>query len=360
MTGGLINLNANPLVTTPFDITGAHELSVSNGALPETTVYPTNSATSALVLDLLLSDGGVDTLASTVTELRFDTSLSTADINDGSFTLHATGLPLAGLAANVVGNELVFSGLNIVVGNGVGTDVELRFTPVGGSLGSSDGDYYRVSIDQSDISVLTTGSQVTTSSASNGSGMEIDVVASKLTIGIQPGNGTAGLILTTQPTVFATDAFGNHDLDYTGLATAFIENDSSPNGAYLDGSNQRTMIGGFALYVDLRIDEAAMGYTLRFTAPGLAPAISTPFDISPSTASTMRIETQPGNGVAGMNLSTQPQLVIEDAFGNTVDDTGTQVSAVISTDPHGAAVLQGAAMIPSMNGIVDFTDLRID
>ena len=114
---------------------------------------------------------------------------------------------------------------------------------------------------------------------------------------------------------------------------------------------------GVATFTNLEIDKAGDGYTLDFTATGLVPATSGPFNVSAGTATQLGIQTQPGNGIAGLALSPQPVIAIQDQFGSVVtSDSTTEVTAAIETNPEGGT-LSGTLTVEAVNGVVTFTNL---
>src|SRR5207247_840048 len=65
----------------------------------------------------------------------------------------------------------------------------------------------------------------------------------------------------------------------------------------------------------LSSDTIGSGYTLTATAASLTPATSSPFNITQNPASQLGFTTQPGGGIVGTPLSTQPVVKAQDSFG---------------------------------------------
>ena len=69
---------------------------------------------------------------------------------------------------------------------------------------------------------------------------------------------------------------------------------------------------------------------------------------------------QPGNGVAGSALSTQPKVTVQDAYGNTVSvDNSSVVALAIGTNPS-SGVLSGTLTSTVVSGVATFSGLSIN
>jgi len=69
--------------------------------------------------------------------------------------------------------------------------------------------------------------------------------------------------------------------------------------------------------------------------------------------------TQPGGGATGQNLSPQPTVKLEDAFGNVITTAGGDAVTVSLTTP-GGATLGGTRTVTLVNGVATFTNLSVD
>ena len=183
--------------------------------------------------------------------------------------------------------------------------------------------------------------------------------ATQLAVQTQPAGATGGTAFTAQPVVEIQDQFGNVvTSDSTTDVTAAINN--NPGTGVLGGTQTVMASDGVATFTNLEIDKAGDGYTLDFTATGLVPATSGPFNVSAGTATQLGIQTQPGNGIAGLALSPQPVIAIQDQFGSVVtSDSTTEVTAAIETNPEGGT-LSGTLTVEAVNGVVTFTNLEVD
>ena len=104
----------------------------------------------------------------------------------------------------------------------------------------------------------------------------------KLGIATQPGGGSVGELFLTQPVILIQDAQGNLiDDDSTTKITVVIGDDGSPNtDAELGGVKEVVASFGVAVFTDLSIDKAGVGYTLVFISDSGHTSIeSVPFNI---------------------------------------------------------------------------------
>lgn len=131
---------------------------------------------------------------------------------------------------------------------------------------------------------------------------------------------------------------------------------SNPTGATLAGTLTRPTVGGLASFGDVSLTTAGQGYTLVATSPGLLPAESVPFDITPDTVSLV-VLTQPSTADAAAPFSPTVQVALQDGFGNRVDGT---VTAALGTDPTGGvAALTGTLSVATVDGVATFSDLAV-
>jgi hypothetical protein len=102
-------------------------------------------------------------------------------------------------------------------------------------------------------------------------------------------------------------------------------------------------------------------YTLAATSGSLTGATSSPFNIAAGSASKLAFTTSPSNSTGGVAFGTQPVVLIQDAFGNTVisDSTSSVTLAVTSgTGTSGAALTCTPAT--AINGVASFAGCKID
>jgi hypothetical protein len=83
--------------------------------------------------------------------------------------------------------------------------------------------------------------------------------------------------------------------------------------------------GGVARFTDLFLGGLPEGgpFRLHFSAPGLRPVVSAPFENLLGPPFALAVALQPGNAIAGGALSVAPEVRVLDQGGNLVPDGGT-------------------------------------
>jgi hypothetical protein len=164
----------------------------------------------------------------------------------------------------------------------------------------------------------------------------------------QPGNTTAGQVLSPPVTVQILDIFGNPLTTGSSVVSLAL----SP-AASLGGTTKRASAGGAATFNDLVVTKAGT-YRLTATVPGLPAALSQPFTVGAAAASRLVFVTQPATITAGGLL---PPIVVQlvDQFGNPAARAGVAVTLNISS-----GVLFGTrTLTTNAQGRVVFTNLRV-
>ena len=184
-------------------------------------------------------------------------------------------------------------------------------------------------------------------------------VPAQLVFKQQPGNGTGGTPLTTQPTVWIEDASGN--VMQGDSATVTLAIGTNPGSGTLSGCTSTTT-NGVATFAGCKIDKAGNGYTLTATDAAdnltVPSPPSAPFNITVGPAFQLGFTTSPGTTVAGDVFGTQPVVTIQDAGGNTVTTNTSTVSLAIGTNPAGGT-LSGCTGTTTA-GVATFTGCKID
>jgi len=237
------------------------------------------------------------------------------------------------LAVNTSTGQAAFGGLSIdKIGNGY------TLTATGSTVNTTPG------------VVVSSGFNVTTGPAA------------KIAITTQPGNGTGGSPLTTQPVVTLQDAGGNTVMGTGQNITLAIQN--NPGGGSLSGTNPVAVntITGQATFSNISVDKIGTGYTLTATGstvnttPGVI--VSSPFNVTLGAAAKLDFGTQPSNSSGGATITPPVTVRIEDAGGNLVNDT-RNVTLAIGTNPSGGT-LSGTLTQAASAGIATFANLSID
>jgi len=187
--------------------------------------------------------------------------------------------------------------------------------------------------------------------------------AAKLAFTTQPGNGTGGTALPTQPTVTVQDAGGNTVTTDSSGVTLSITGGTGTGGAALTcTSNPTSASSGVAGFAGCKIDKAGSGYTLTAIDGSLAQAVSSAFNVTVGPAAKLAVTTQPSNGTGGVALPTQPAVTVQDAGGNTVttDTSGVTLSITGGTGTAGAALACSANPLAATAGVASFSGCNVD
>jgi len=184
--------------------------------------------------------------------------------------------------------------------------------------------------------------------------------AKKVGFTTQPGNGIAGSIFSTQPVVVLQDMGGNTTISESHSITIAITPGTRENGAILQGTTTVTPVNGVATFTDLRIDNAASGYTFTASATGLQSSTSTQFTVSGGTATTMSFSSFPLHAIKNQVFSPQPIVLLIDVYGNPASNVGTVSIAIVNGTGGVTANLIGTKTVDIVNGVATFANLNID
>lgn len=177
----------------------------------------------------------------------------------------------------------------------------------------------------------------------------------KLGFVTQPGQGTGGAPLVTQPQVELLDANDARVTSASGSVTITIS--TNPGSGTLRGTTTVGVLNGVATFTDLAIDQVGVGYTLLASQTGLTSAISNAFSIVAGPAVTMLFANQPGGATGGLPFGQQPTLHLRDSVGNLA---GVSVVTVSLQGSQVGATLSGTLVRTALGGVAAFTDLSVD
>jgi hypothetical protein len=190
-------------------------------------------------------------------------------------------------------------------------------------------------------------------------------VAVKLVFTTQPVGSEAGSDFTTQPVVAAVDINGNVVTGDRELVVLTITSSPGAKPPTLYGGTKVTLENGVVNFTSLSIDKVG-SYTLTATSSGLDPAVSDPFEITPSAGAKIFFSNRTVGGPAGAAFATQPVVTVVDLYGNVATGSTAEVSlSLIPSDSMAAsfgpqAVLSGATKAKAVNGLVNFKGLSIN
>ncbi len=199
----------------------------------------------------------------------------------------------------------------------------------------------------------------------NGAGLSVTVsaaAANRLVFTQSPGNTVAGLAFAQQPQVTVQDQYGNTVTGDSSTVTLAIKSGTPTSGGpgSLTGCSQSES-SGVITFSGCKITTAGTGYQLQATDGSLTAADSTAFNITAAAANRLVFTQSPGNTVAGLAFAQQPQVTVQDQYGNTVTgDSSTVTLAIKSGTPTsgGPGSLTGCSQSES-SGVITFSGCKI-
>jgi hypothetical protein len=181
-----------------------------------------------------------------------------------------------------------------------------------------------------------------------------------LAFSASPAGGAGGTAFPVQPTVRVEDAFGNLATASSITVTLTIGVNPSSGSLACNGGTALATSGGIAAFNGCRIDLVGTAYQLTATAPGVAPAGSSPFDIVAGTPSRLVFSLQPSGGPGGSAWSVQPVVAVRDAGGNPTVAT-VPVTLALGANPGSGTIACTTGLVQTTaNGTVAFGGCRVD
>src|SRR5260370_3749265 len=178
----------------------------------------------------------------------------------------------------------------------------------------------------------------------------------RLVFTAQPPNTIAGSTMSPAVQVAIQDASGSTLTAATDTVTIALG--ANPGTATLLGTKTVKAVNGVAIFDALSIQKAGTGYTLTAASGPLIGATSTPFSIVAAPSSQLQFKTQPSNTTSRTPFSPAIEVVILDAFGNTVTTANDQVLVVLGVNP-GEGTLLGTPTAAAIRRAARFSNLVI-
>src|SRR5207237_239277 len=122
---------------------------------------------------------------------------------------------------------------------------------------------------------------------------------------------------------------------------------ANPGGGTLSGTTTAAAVAGVATFSNLSIDKSSPGYTLTAASGALTGASSVAFNVTPAAATKVAFAVQPASATAGAAIAPAVQVVVQDAFGNTVTGSTASITAAIGTN-LGGGTLSGTATVAAV------------
>ncbi|MEI6234671.1 MAG: PKD domain-containing protein [Planctomycetota bacterium] len=202
----------------------------------------------------------------------------------------------------------------------------------------------------------------------------LTLTGSSTTFNVVPGTPTQ-LLYTAQPaagtklvaganlsglTLTLKDANNNVCTNATGAVSIDFKT-GCDNGATLLGTKSINVVSGVAIFPDLHINVAALGYKFTASYGALTPVSTTnAFDVVPAVASSLVFTTPPSASYTA-DQTIAPVVTAYDTYGNTATQLTTSIALTIGSNPGaGKGVLSGTATKTPVAGVATFTGLKID
>ncbi|HET6448390.1 MAG TPA: hypothetical protein VFG31_04705 [Conexibacter sp.] len=186
--------------------------------------------------------------------------------------------------------------------------------------------------------------------------------AAQLAFTTQPGNGTGGSDLATNPIVTALDAGGNVVTSYSGTVALSIAAGTGTAGATLSGCGVNRLRNGVTTFDACQVDKAGSGYSLHASDArnGLAGDSAT-FAVTVGTIAQLAFTTQPGGGATGGTVfPTQPVVTAQDAGGNTVTSYTRTITLTIANGTGARNAVLSGCTGTTRSGVAAFSGCAVD
>ena len=182
--------------------------------------------------------------------------------------------------------------------------------------------------------------------------------AAKLGFVTQPSGSPAGVAFATQPAVAVQDANGLTVGNNNGTSVT-LQVLSGPGTLTCTGGLTKTTVSGVATFAGC-FASASGSYTLRATStPAYTQADSSSFTVAVG-ATKVAFTTQPGNGVSGSALATQPVVAIQDSASATVTTDSTTVVTLALGNANGATLdCTGGLTKTAASGVATFAGCKV-
>ena len=309
-----------------LDTAGSYTLTVSDGSLTSATSssFAVSAASASKVV--------YEVQPSNVTAGVADSPSIVVDVEDPFGNIVTTDSSSVTLAVGS-GPGSASGTLTVAASSGIATLGNVKLNTAGNyTLTASDGSL-----------TSATSSSFTVSAAA----------ASKLVYGQQPSNVTAGVADSPSITVEVEDQFGN--IVTTDSSSVTLSVASGPGSA--SGTLTVAASDGVATFSNVKFDTAG-NYTLAASDGSLGGVTSNSFSITAAAAWQLAFLVAPANAIAGTALNPAVQVVVQDAFGNTVSSDGSMVTLTLTSGTFAGG--SNTAMASAVGGVATFNSLVID
>jgi hypothetical protein len=178
--------------------------------------------------------------------------------------------------------------------------------------------------------------------------------ARAVAITTQPTGAASGSALGTQPVIRIVDSSGTTVTSNVNVVASIASGIGT-----LSGTTTVAASNGIATFTDLVVTGTAGTFTLTFTATSLSAATSNSLTITAGPASKVAITRSSAGTQRNTAFTTQPQITIQDASGNTVTSSTAVVTAQV-TSGFNPRLTIGSNTATAVSGVATFSDLGID
>lgn len=316
---------------------GTFDFHVTFGTAGPRTLTASDGSSTDATGGLTVVPGAADVTTSTIT--AFPTSITTADFSTITVQLK-----------DAEGNDVTSSGGTVTL---AADNSGITQTVVDHANGTYTANFLSSQLGLSNISGKLNGVDLTDTAT-----VTVTLgVADHVTILTQPGNGTGGTALSTQPFVQVRDNGGNV---VPGVRNITFAIGTNPSGGVLSGTTTvATDASGNATFTDLSIDKVGTGYTLVASSAGLGSDTSSAFNVTVGPAAKLAFGQGPTGSPQGVAIAPAMTVQVQDLGGNLVTTNTSSVHLAIGTNPSGGT-LSGTATVAAVAGVATFSTISIN
>jgi hypothetical protein len=180
---------------------------------------------------------------------------------------------------------------------------------------------------------------------------------SALTINTQPSaTATAGQNFAQQPVIHVVDVFGNRVKSNNSIQITAAR---AAGSGTLQGTKTLTVAQGAATYTNLK-HNVANTISIQFSASGFSSVTSSDITVNAAAASKLGFTTQPQKGSRNNALNPGPTVQIQDTFGNSVSQSGTNITITKASGPGSIRNNSTTQVATNTNGAAVFDNLSLD
>jgi hypothetical protein len=176
--------------------------------------------------------------------------------------------------------------------------------------------------------------------------------ATQLVISAQPQSASVTAGASISLTVEFQDQ-SNKTVAASGTVTLSMSNTGAAGATLLNARVQA--VNGRAVFSNVQIEKAGLNYRLVASSANVRPAISSAFNVVSGPPAKLAFSVQPAGALVNTTWVTQPQVDVQDAFGNHV----TSGAYAVTVSAPDNVNLTGTLTATTVNGVAKFVGLRI-